>query len=278
MNNISQYIFNLYHYLVNLRDTMEYTIEREHKDTLYNQRKSVLTRGISDGFAFGNFLKNNGEKGEEIKKKLETFIDDVYGNDSTILILSGDNVRVDHTQHIQIFDYVVGLSETVRDIIISYMNHARGNNELEKEVVELMNADDRFTRCLTTFLLLKEYEKSFAEFQKVMNESKGKQTPQSNFIVQNELNKLAALIRFNRAHAHIIDNETLDMLDRAIQLIEMCEGRRERRDGKPFNDLFQASKKELGEALAKNEAIVKPLMENVFRALVSIVQDKSKQA
>lgn len=278
MNNISQYIFNLYHYLVNLRDTMEYTIEREHKDTLYNQRKSVLTRGITEGFAFGNFLKNNGEKGEEIKKKLETFVEDVYGDESTILVLSGENVRVDHTQHIQIFDYVVGLSETVRDIIISYMNHARSNNELEKEVVELMNADDRFHRCLTTFLLLKEYEKSFAEFQKVMNESKGKPTPQSNFIVQNELTKLATLIRFSRAHAHIIDNATLDILDRAVQLVEMCEGRRERRDNKSFNELFQASKKELGEAVGKNEAVLKPLMENVFRALVSIVQDNTNKA
>ena len=31
MNNFSLYTFRLYHYLLTVRDTLEYTIKREHK-------------------------------------------------------------------------------------------------------------------------------------------------------------------------------------------------------------------------------------------------------
>ena len=47
MNQINHYIFDLYHYLLNLRDTLEYVIEREHQEALYNQRKTVLTQGLA---------------------------------------------------------------------------------------------------------------------------------------------------------------------------------------------------------------------------------------
>jgi hypothetical protein len=65
-------------------------------------------------------------------------------------------------------------------------------------------------------LLFKDYEKSFIEFNKLMNESKGKPTPQSNFIVQNELAKISGFVRFSRQHARCKDNATLDILDEGI--------------------------------------------------------------
>ena len=68
MNQISQYMFNIYHYLLNLRDTLEYTIDREHGKTLYEQRKTVLTKGIEEGSALGNFFKNNKEQGDKMTR------------------------------------------------------------------------------------------------------------------------------------------------------------------------------------------------------------------
>lgn len=85
------------------------------------------------------------------------------------------------------------------------------------------------------------------EFQKVMGESKGKPTPQSNFIVQNELTVIASMIRFNRDHCHAMDNKTWDALDDTNELVQSCEGRRERRDGKAFPELFSNLIKEIGE-------------------------------
>ena len=78
MNNINRYIVELYNYMLNFRDTLEYSIEKEHPVNVYNNRKAVLTDGLKEGFAMGNFLKNNGEKGEELKTKFSDFIYDYY--------------------------------------------------------------------------------------------------------------------------------------------------------------------------------------------------------
>ena len=276
MNQTSQYIFNLYHYLLNLRDTMEYTIDREHTKQLYDQRKEVLTKGLVAGSALGNFLDNNKEQGDKIREKINEFYDEVYGDGSSILTVTADGkVRVDHTQHIKIFDYVTGLSESIRDIIYGYMNYARQHNESEAIVNDLVALDDRLYRLVLAMLVLREFEKSFAEFQKVMGESKGQPTPQSNFIVQNEISKLASFIRFSRAHVHVTDNETLDLLDEVNAVIEMTEGRRDRREGKSFKEIFENINKRLNEAVAK----VEPLWKDAFqKALSEMMQLSRKQA
>ena len=276
MNQTSQYIFNLYHYLLNLRDTMEYTIDREHTKQLYEQRKEVLTKGLVTGSALGNFLDNNKEQGDKIRGKIKEFYDDVYGDDSTILTLTAEGkIRVDHTQHIKIFDYVTGLSESLRDIIYGYINYARQHNDSEAIVNDLLTLDDRLYRLVLAMLVLREFEKSFAEFQKVMSESKGQPTPQSNFIVQNEISKLAGFIRFSRAHTHVTDNPTLDLLDEVNAVLEMTEGRRDRRDGKSFKDIFDDINKRLNEAVSK----VEPLWKEAFqKALGEMMQLSRKQA
>ena len=239
LNGTNQYIFNIYHYLLNLRDTMEYTIDREHSKELYDQRKAVLTNGLKTGSALGNFLDNNKEQGDKIREKLNEFLSDLYGEESTILKITEDGkVRVDHTQHVKLFDEVVGLQESIRDILYGYLNFARSKNESDEDMMKMVALDEKMTRTIIAMLIMREFQKSFGEFQKVMAESKGQPTPQSNFIVQNEISKMASMIRFSRAHAHNTDNETLDLLDDVNKVIEMTEGRRDRRDNKSFSDIF----------------------------------------
>ena len=239
LNQTNQYIFNIYHYLLNLRDTLEYTLDREHPKAIYDQRKTVLTKGIEKGSALGNFFENNKEQGDKIKEKLNEFLNDIYADDSTILTVTAENtIRVDHTQHVKLYDQVVGLQESIRDILYGYMQYARQQNAEEQEMVQLVKLDEIMTRTVLAMLVMRDFEKSFGEFQKVMSESQGKPTPQSNFIVQNEIVKMAGFLRFSRAHAHCTDNETLDLLDEVNATIEMTEGRRDRRDNKSFKEIF----------------------------------------
>ena len=274
LNQTNQYIFNIYHYLLNLRDTVEYTLERDHQRALYDQRKNVLTTGIQPGSALGNFFDNNKEQGDKIKEKINEFLADVYGENSTILMPSEGGVRVDHTQHIKIYDEVVGLQESIRDILYGYLNFARSKEESDPEMMELVRLDEIMTRSIFAMLIMRDFEKSFAEFQKVMGESQGKPTPQSNFIVQNEIVKLSGFLRFSRAHAHCTDNETLDMLDEVNAIIEMTEGRRDRRDNKSFKDLFDGINKRINDQVAKYEPQWKKAYDGLFQQMVEI----SKQA
>ena len=282
LDQMNQYIFNIYHYLLNLRDTVEYTIDREHTKQVYDTRKNVLTSGIAKTSALGNFFENNKEQGEKIKARLEEVINDFYSDDNTVIKVTEDGkIRVDHTQHIKIFDEIIGIQESVRDILFGYINYARQQNNANEEMEKLVVIDERLTRSIFAMLVMREFEKSFGEFQKVMTESKGQPTPQSNFIVQNEISKMASLIRFSRSHAHNTDNETLDLLDDVNKVIEMTEGRRDRRDNKSFQEIFNDINRRLSDHVAKLEPQWKEIYEKLFKEMVEISQKKeaeSKQA
>ena len=269
MNNFSLYTFRLYHYLLTIRDTLEYSIKRDHSIEIYNNRKKILEENLNEGTPFGDFLKNNGEAGDKIKEKINAFLSEVYSENSTILMPAGDKVRVDYAQMVTLFDMTVGLTETMRDIVFQYISYGMKNKEIDTLLVKLMDEDERMYRVVLAMLAMRVFEESFAEFQKVMNESQGKPTPQSNFIVQNELAKLTGFLRFSRQHAHCTDNETLDLLDETLRVLEMTEGRRQRPDGKGFKEIFDDLNKKLNEATAKNEGAWKATYQKVIEAVTS---------
>lgn len=240
MKNINQYNFDIIHVATHLRDTLEYVLPREHDVKVYNQRKEVLTKGLSKETPLGKFLEANKDKFTELLKNYEELLDEVYGDNSTILVKTAEGkIRVDHSQHLRIYELVTSMMEPIRDVIYFHVNLARKQNENEPIIEELMPYDDRQYRLFAYLLMMQDFEKSFFEFQKVMGEAGGKPTPQSNFIVQNELSKYAKMLRNIREHTRFTDNETLDVLDKCLQVVEMSEGRRDRRDNKNFPDLFK---------------------------------------
>ena len=267
MNNFSLYTFRLYHYLLTVRDTLEYTIKRDHKIEVYDNRKKILTDNLEEGTPFGDFLKNNGETGDKIREKIKTFIEDLYSENSTILMPSNDLVRVDSAQVVTLFDMTVGIAETLRDIVYQYVNHGLKNTDADQKVdpllVQLVSEDERMYRVVLSMLVMRSFEESFAEFQKVMGESKGQPTPQSNFIVQNELVKMAGYLRFSRQHTRCTDNETLDLLDETVKVIEMTEGRRERPNNRSFKDIFDELNNKLNSFAAKAETAWKQTYQKV---------------
>ena len=276
MNQTIHYIFNLYHYLLNLRDTLEYTIDREHLENLYNQRKKVLTEGLNENAPLGNFLKNNPEQGEKLTAQLKEFVDEIYGDDSTILKLSEGKVRVDHGQHIKLFEMVAGLQEQIRDIVYGYLNFAAQNNDSEAVLTDLVAADDKLFRPVYVMLAMRELEKSFGEFQKVMSESQGKPTPQSNFIVQNEIVVLSRNIRFIIQHHHCTENEIMDVMDLTNAVIEMIEGRRERRDNKSFKDIFDDLNAKLNALVVKYEPLWREAFQKGVAEAIAFSQKQSE--
>lgn len=253
MNNLSQCIFDISHVAKNLRDTLEFVLPKELPFKAYDARKKVLATVFEEKSFIAKFIEDNGDKLAEFKKNFKEYFDEIYGDESHILTkTSEDTIRVDHAQNIAIYRGVIYLGETFRDIMFSHVARARQDHVEEEMVMKYIDLDERYDRALKNYLLIQEYQKSFMEFQKVMGESKGQPTPQSNYIVQNELNVVAAMLRFERQHVHFIDNKSLDIYDRVIQLIEMCEGKRERRDNKSFPDLFKSTLEEVGTLVNEN--------------------------
>lgn len=240
MNNINQYNFDIIHVASHLRDTLEYVLPREFDAKIYDQRKAVLTKAIDPETPLGKFLEGNKTQCESVIKEYKEFLEEVYGDNSTILVKTAEGkVRVDHSQHIKIYKYVTELSESIRDIIYLHRDLARKQNKAEPIIEDLLKIDDSHYRLFAFLLIMQDFEKSFFEFQKVMGEAKGQPTPQSNYIVKNELAVLAQMLRSMRSRCHCTDNRTLDTLDDCLKVIEMSEGRRDRIDNKPFPELFK---------------------------------------
>ena len=253
MKNINQYNFDIIHVATHLRDTLEYVLPREHDVKIFNQRKDVLTKGLSKETPLGKFLEANKDKFEGLLKNYEELLDEVYGENSTILVkTSDDKIRVDHSQHLRIYELVTAMMEPIRDVIYFHVNLARKQNENEAIIEDLLPYDDRQYRLFAYLLMMQDFQKSFFEFQKVMGEAGGKPTPQSNFIVQNELSHYAKMLRDIRNHNRFTDNETLDALDKCLQVVEMSEGRRDRRDNKNFPDLFKEALEQVNKAFVAN--------------------------
>ena len=276
MKNINQYNFDIIHVATHLRDTLEYVLPREHDAKIFDQRREVLTKGLSPESPLGKFLDANKDKFEETIKLYQELLDDVYGENSTIITKTNEGkIRVDHSQHLRIYELVVGIMEPLRDVIYFHLNLARRNNEQEAILEDLMPLDDRYYRLFTYLLMMQDFQKSFFEFQKVMGENQGKPSPQSNFIIQNELSHYAKLLRDIRLHNHFTDNDSLDALDKCLQVVEMSEGRRDRRDNKNFPELFKEALDQVNALLVLNG----PKWQEAFnKALKEMLADIRKNA
>ena len=206
-------------------------------------------------------------------------LDELYGDNSTILTKTADGkVRVDHTQHLKIYDYVANIMEPLRDAFFFHVNLSKQRNESDPRMLELSIVDDRYYRLFLELLLLQDFQKSFAEFQKVMGESQGKPTPQSNFIVTNELQKMATILRNVRNKTHFTDNATLDVLDNVSKLIEMTEGRRDRIDNKPFPDLFKATLDDLNKAFTSVIPVWQKAFDELLKEMLEDIKNNTKPA
>lgn len=238
MNTISRVIVSLIYYNSLVRDTLEYTLNKDkYEPHFYEYKRNGIVNEIKLNTPLKVFLDQNGEKGDELRKKLETFGNDFYSDTSTVIKNAADGLRVDHAQNVRIFEAVVPLHEELNSIIKLHVDYAKKNNQYEEKLDGLLNADERFYRAVALLTLNGELDRQFEEFNKVMRESNGQVTPQSNFI-QNDLNTLVKCLATVRQNATARDNLYTSALDAVFNSVEMMNGKRDLPAGKTFPDVF----------------------------------------
>jgi hypothetical protein len=226
-----------------LRDTLEYMHpeRKEFNIAQYNQRKNVLSGMLNNPSPLRHFFDQNKEAGEKIGGKLQEFIDDVYGENSTILHIHDDKITVDAAQHIAVYDYVVGLHEHLTDILQGYINYAKNQNASSEEFEELILDDERLYRSIIYLTVFEDIIKTFVEFNQAMRENNGQPSPQSNFII-NDLRKYIGYIKFSAQHSRVKDQEYTKLVDDVEKVFAHMEGKEPLPEGKTFNDVFEATK------------------------------------
>jgi hypothetical protein len=238
-NGLSKVIVSFVYYNSLIRDTLEYTLEKkEYKTEHYQYRKNGIVNEPKINSPLKNFIVNNGEKGEEFLGRINDFIDLLYSDDSTILKEASDGLRVDHAQHVAIFDAICPLHEEIFHIIKLHYDLAKKQNLVEPAITKLLEEDDRFFRATVLSTVSLEIKKQFEEFNKLMNESKGQPTPASNF-VQQDLGKLCGHFERSKQYATCKDSLYTDALDAVGNMIDMMRGKRDLPAGKKFPDVFE---------------------------------------
>lgn len=273
MNTISRVIVSLVYYNSLVKDTLEYTISKEAYDVnFYDYKQNGIVNEIKLDTPLKQFLANNGEKGEELKKKLEKFGEDFYSEKSTVVKKAADGLRVDHAQNIKIFEGVIPLHEELNSIVELHVNYARQNNVLEEKIVKLRHADERYYRAVAFLSLSGELFKQFDEYNKARKEANGEKTPQSNFIEQ-DLNKIVNLLGMVRQYATCNDEVYTNVVDALWPAIEMMNGKRLLPTGKTFADV-------INDANAKIAAFVKDSEDEwkaIYPELINeLIQDNQK--
>lgn len=233
MNTTTHSIFTLLHYSILLRDTLEYCTnkpEGAYNVDMYKQRKLVLLDMLDKPSQLSEFLKNNGETGKKIDGQLREFIDDIYGDESTVLRLGAEGLRVDQSQHIKVYNYVIGLHETLVDIIRGFIKFANDNgDQIDDVLVKAFDVNNRFYRGLAYMILVTDLSKTFKEFNEAMKETKGQPSPQSNFIT-NDIQQIVSFLAFVRQHSTYDhgqpneDRELCDIFDRTEEIIKKMNG------------------------------------------------------
>ena len=261
---ISRVIVSIVYYNSLLRDTLEYTLTRDKYEVeFYNYKKYGIVNELKLNTPLKSFLDSNGEKGAELQKKLENIGEEVYGEKSTILKPTADNVRVDHGQDIKIFDLIVPAHEELNAVLRLHLDfmvknreqiinglvaengqfpndRVAANDEFDRNlelVSKLLDADENFYRGVAFQTLSTSIFTKFHEFNDEMRKANGEKTPQASFIEQ----ELQALLRNfyicvqNASSKNELYTEAKDKLNNAI---EMMTNKRALPAGKNFNDVF----------------------------------------
>ena len=256
MNNYTAAIASFIRFDVVVFNTLEYAMKKDQYDVnAYKARKEIITTEITQNTPLKNCCEHSEEAGKNLLAKINELLDTIYSENSTIVRITqdGNELRVDYSQAIAVFEAVMPIHEELRKIIAAHVAAAVKEEKYDEPTFpDVLNKEEYFYRGLVNMLMLEELDHQFAEYNKARQEAKGGITAQSNFI-QNDINRLVKLFHFSRDNATARNAEYYEVIDPLFALIEMTGGRRDLPAGKNFGDMFISVKKVVREKTAKWE-------------------------
>lgn len=271
MNQVSQILATLEHYKVVVRDTMEYTLTKDTYDVkVYNEKKRSVLVEIEETTPLKNIITNSGENGQKFESLVREFYDTVYGEESTILKLANDGLRVDHAQHASIFKYVIPIHENVEAMVQGIIRDAKSKNIDVSTLEAVDKAEERLYRSVAYLCITNELIRLFGEYNNARREAKGEETATSKFI-GNDISEMIRAITAVRNQGHVTDNTFKDAEDKIFLLVECMTGRRDLPTGKNFGDLIK-------ETQAATGALVKDAEPAFAQLYVPVINELVKEA
>ena len=289
MNQNTETVVTLVHYNVAVRDTLEYCLQKQTYDVkLFESKKNTILQEIKQNTPLKAILDHSGDNGKKMEEMIESLYNDVYGEKSTILKISGDKLVVDHAQHLAIFEKVLpihdNITSMIRGVIQDGVNKQNAAPEEQKaalsmeEATKLWHAEDAMYRAVADLTLVNELNKLFSDYNIARNDAKGANTPASNFIGQ-DISKVIGFINQGRGTAIETDLVYKAMEDKLNALVENCIGRRDLPVGKRFPDVQREVLETINLYVRDAEAAMNAIYPEMVNDLINQVkQDEAKKA
>lgn len=246
MNQISEVLATLEHYKVAVRDTLEYTLQKESYDVAaFNEKKRSILIELEQPTPLKSIIDNSGKNGQKLEKLIRDFYDQVYGDHSTILRAAEDGLRVDHAQHIAIFKGVIPIHENIEAMVKGIIADAHKNNVDVKNAEDVDKAEERLYRAVAYLSLTNQLIKLFGDYNQARSEAKGEESAASRFI-ENDINQVIQLLQAVRANSNLTDERYMYVQDKVFTLVEYMTGRRDLPMGKGFGEAIRETQDAIG--------------------------------
>ena len=96
MNQNTETVVTLVHYNVAVRDTLEYCLQKNVYDVkAFAAKKNTLLNEIDNNTPLKAILDNSGDNGKKMDEAIRKMVEEIYGENSTICKVSGDNLIAD---------------------------------------------------------------------------------------------------------------------------------------------------------------------------------------
>ena len=278
MNQPSIVLATLIHYNVAIRDTLEYCLKKDSYDVnLFNEKKRSVIVEVDQHTPLKDIIDHSGENGKNLEKMIRDFYDEVYGDDSTILKLANDGLRVDHAQHLTIYKHVLPIHEQVNAIIQGVIRDAVQRQIDVSEMQKLWKADERMYRGVAMMTLTNDLISLFDDFNKAMKDNKGVPSPATNFISQ-DIQTVINNINMVKANGRVTELDYKEGVeDRVTALMENITGRRDLRPGQQFPDAMKGTQNAITEYVRVVESVFRDAYVPAMQQLVQEAQNQERQ-
>lgn len=276
MNQTTRFVMGIYQVSLMIRDALEYIQNKETFDlNVYKQRKQFIEHGLIESAPLSRFLSQNGDVGKNIRNNLNDFVDAVYGDDSTIVSIDGDKVVSDKGQKLKMLDFIVGLHETLQDVMKGFINQSKNDNTYEEELDTFLKYDEKFFRSLLCINLVDQIHALFLDFNKAMQQSKGEPGPATNFIL-NDLKRVVGFLKFENEHADKEDEGFKKAYDASFLMLQYMEGSKKAEDeGTTIKDQIVEARKLWQVEIGKNEPEWRTRYQILWDKLVAFEQEEA---
>ena len=276
MNQTTRFVMGIYQVSLMIRDALEYIQNKETFDlNVYKQRKQFIEHGLIESAPLSRFLSQNGDVGKNIINNLNDFVDAVYGDDSTIVSIDGEKVVSDKGQKLKMLDFIVGLHETLQDVMKGFINQSKNDNTYEEELDTFLKYDEKFFRSLLCINLVDQIHALFLDFNKAMQQSKGEPGPATNFIL-NDLKRVVGFLKFENEHADKEDEGFKKAYDASFLMLQYMEGSKKAEDeGTTIKDQIVEARKLWQVEIGKNEPEWRTRYQILWDKLVAFEQEEA---